>query len=96
MWVYGASTKGNVILQYYGIDKNLIEFASERSSWKWNKYTIGTGIKCLSEDNARKANPNYFLVLPYAFFNEMYSREKKWRSQGGKFILPLPEFRVIE
>ena len=96
VWVYGASTKGNVILQYYGIDKNLIEYASERSSWKWNKYTIGTGIKCLAEDDARKANPDYFLVLPYAFFNEMYSREKKWRSQGGKFILPLPEFRVIE
>jgi hypothetical protein len=49
-----------------------------------------------SEDEARKANPNYFLVLPYAFFDEMYQREEEWRKKGGKFIVPLPEFRVVE
>jgi len=96
VWVYGASTKGNVILQYYGIDANLIQHASERSPWKWGKYTIGTGIRCVSEEEARKEKPDYFLVLPYAFFNEMYEREKEWRANGGKFIVPLPEFRVVE
>jgi len=96
VWVYGASTKGNVILQYYGIDHNLIQHASERSPWKWGKYTIGTKIKCVSEEEARNAQPDYFLVLPYAFFGEMYKREEEWRSKGGKFIVPLPEFRVVE
>ncbi|MDP3734300.1 MAG: class I SAM-dependent methyltransferase [Nanoarchaeota archaeon] len=96
VWVYGASTKGNVILQYYGLDHTVIPFASERSPWKWGKYTIGSMIQCVSEEEARLAQPDYFLVLPYAFFTEMYDREKEWRHKGGKFIVPLPEFRVVE
>ena len=96
VWVYGASTKGNVILQYYGLNQELIQYASERSPWKWGKYTIGTGIKCVSEEEARREKPDYFLVLPYSFFNEMYPREAEWRAQGGKFIVPLPVFRVVE
>jgi NDP-4-keto-2,6-dideoxyhexose 3-C-methyltransferase len=95
VWVYGASTKGNVILQYYGLDHMLIEAAAERSPWKWGKYTVGTMIPCVSEEEARKAQPDYFLVLPYAFFDEFYEREKDWREKGGKFIVPIPEFRVV-
>ncbi len=95
VWVYGASTKGNVILQYYGLDYTLIEAAAERSQSKWGKYTVGTMIPCVPEDTARKAQPDYFLVLPYAFFDEFYEREKEWRNRGGKFIVPLPEFRIV-
>jgi SAM-dependent methyltransferase len=95
VYVYGASTKGNVILQYYGLDASLITAASERSPEKWGKYTVGTWIPIVSEEEARKAQPDYFLVLPYAFFREFYEREREWRSRGGKFILPLPEFRVV-
>ena len=84
-----------MILQYYGLDHRLIEAASERSSWKWGKYTVGTMIPCVSEEEARKAQPDYFLVLPYAFFGEFFEREREWRKKGGKFILPLPEFRVV-
>ena len=96
VWVYGASTKGNTILQYYGLDHTLIEAASERSPEKWGKVTVGTGIPIVSEEEARKANPDYFLVLTYAFFDEFYCREEKWRKGGGQFIVPLPEFRVHE
>ncbi|MBI4129566.1 class I SAM-dependent methyltransferase [Candidatus Peregrinibacteria bacterium] len=95
VWVYGASTKGNTILQYYGLDHTLIEGASERSPEKWGKFTVGTGIPIVSEEEARKANPDYFLVLPYAFFDEFYKREEAWRKRDGIFIVPLPEFRVI-
>ncbi|OFV91976.1 MAG: hypothetical protein A3H95_16065 [Acidobacteria bacterium RIFCSPLOWO2_02_FULL_64_15] len=95
VYVYGASTKGNVILQYYGLDASLIAAAAERSPEKWGKYTVGTWIPIVSEDEARKAQPDYFLVLPWAFFDEFYAREKDWRAQGGKFIVPLPEFRVV-
>jgi len=95
VYVYGASTKGNVILQYYGLDNKLITAAAERSPEKWGKYTIGTWIPIVSEDEARKAQPDYFLVLPWAFFDEFYEREKEWRARGGKFIVPLPEFRVV-
>ena len=95
VYVYGASTKGNVILQYYGLDNTLITAAAERSPEKWGKYTIGTWIPIVSEEEARKAKPDYFLVLPWAFFEEFYEREKEWRKGGGKFILPLPAFRVV-
>lgn len=95
VYVYGASTKGNVILQYYGLDHTLITAASERSPDKWGRYTIGTWIPIVSEEEARMAKPDYFLVLPWAFFDEFYQREKEWRSGGGKFIVPLPEFRVV-
>lgn len=95
VYVYGASTKGNVILQYYGLDASLITAAAERSPEKWGKYTIGSWIPIVSEEEARKAQPDYFLVLPYAFFREFYEREREWRSRGGRFIVPLPEFRVV-
>ena len=95
VYVYGASTKGNVILQYYGLDSTLIKAAAERSPEKWGKYTIGSWIPIVSEEEARQAKPDYFLVLPWAFFNEFYEREKDWRVGGGQFIVPLPEFRVV-
>jgi len=95
VYVYGASTKGNVILQYYGLDSKLITAAAERSPEKWGKYTIGTWIPIVTEEEARKAKPDYFLVLPWAFFKEFYERENEWRKGGGQFIVPLPEFRVV-
>jgi len=93
--LYGASTKGNTLLQYYGIDRNLIPFAAERSPSKWNKYTVGTGIKIISEKQARKMNPDYFLVTPWGFIDEFKKRENKWRKTGGKFILPFPRMRIV-
>ena len=93
--IYGASTKGNTILQYYGIDHKLIKFAAERSREKWGKYTIGSGVKIVSENKARKLNPNYFFVMPYPFIKEFVKREKKWLKGGGQFILPYPNFKII-
>ena len=95
VFVYGASTKGNTLLQYYKINEKLIKFAAERSPEKWGKYTIGSGIKIISEENARKLNPNYFFVLPYGFIKEFIKREKNWLHGGGKFILPYPKFKVL-
>ena len=94
--LYGASTKGNTLLQYYGINSKMINFASERSPEKWGKYTIGSGLKIISEDAARNLNPKYFFVMPYAFIKEFMIREKKWLKKGGNFILPYPNFKVIK
>ena len=95
VFLYGASTKGNTLLQYYGINKSMINFASERSPEKWGKYTISTGIKILSEEKARQLNPKYFFVMPYAFIKEFIKREHKWLKRGGKFILPYPNFKIL-
>lgn len=94
IYVYGASTKGNTILQYYGLTGELIEGAADKSQEKWGKYTIGTMIPIMSEDEARK-KADYFLIMPYAFLKEFLEREKEWRDRGGRFIVPLPNFRVV-
>jgi hypothetical protein len=94
VYVYGASTKGNTILQYYGLNDKLIKGAADKSKEKWGKYTVGTLIPIVSEEKARK-DADYFLVLPWAFFKTFYEREKKWLRRGGKFIVPLPSFRVV-
>jgi hypothetical protein len=96
VFLYGASTKGNTLLQYYKLNNNLIPFAAERSPEKWGKYTIGTGIKIISEEQARKMKPDYYFVMPYAFISEFKKREKKWLKGGGKFILPYPKFKIVK
>lgn len=96
VFLYGASTKGNTLLQYYKLNNNLIPFAAERSPEKWGKYTIGTGIKIVSEEQARKMKPDYYFVMPYAFISEFKKREKKWLKGGGKFILPYPKFKIVK
>lgn len=95
VWVYGASTKGNTILQYYELDYPLIQGAAEKSQEKWGRETVGTRIPIYSEEEARKACPNYFLVLPYAFIDEFIQRERQWLEGGGKFIVPIPKMRII-
>ncbi len=94
--VYGASTKGNVILQYFGIGTDLIDFAAERSPEKFGRYTVGSWIPIISEEESRAMKPDYYFVLPWAFFDEMYRRETEWLNSGGKFIVPFPDFRVVE
>jgi len=92
---YGASTKGNVLLQYYDIDKNNIEYIADRNPYKFGKYTPGTKIKIISEKQARKIKPDYFFVLPWHFKKEILMRESKIRKQGTKMIFPLPNLKII-
>ena len=73
---YGASTKGNVLLQYYKIDNKLVNFIAERNKNKYNLYTPGTKIKIISETLSRFYKPNYYLVLPWHFKSEILIRER--------------------
>jgi NDP-4-keto-2,6-dideoxyhexose 3-C-methyltransferase len=95
-YVYGASTKGNTLLQFSGLDHRLIVAAAERNPDKWGKRTVGTLIPIISEEQARAERPDYFLVLPWHFLNEFLEREKAFLKSGGKFIVPLPEFKIID
>jgi NDP-4-keto-2,6-dideoxyhexose 3-C-methyltransferase len=95
VFVYGASTKGNTMLQYFGLDHRLITAAAERNPDKWGKVTVGTRIPIVSEDEARHTRPDYFLVLPWHFLHEFRERERDYLVGGGKFIVPLPNFTVI-
>ena len=95
IWGYGASTKGNTLLQYFGLDHTLIDGIAERSIYKFGLRTIGTDIPIFTESEMRLAKPDYLLVLPWHFINEFVAREKDYLDQGGKFIVPCPKFQVI-
>ena len=95
VYIYGASTKGNTILQYCGVDKTIIPKAADRNPDKWGRRTLGTDISIISEEQARRETPDYFLVLPWHFIDVFTKREEEFLTRGGRFILPLPDVRVI-
>jgi hypothetical protein len=92
---YGASTKGNTLLQYYGLTTDHIEAIAERQSQKYGLYTAGSWIPIISEDEMRQMRPDYLLVLPWHFIEEFVSRERDFLGRGGRFIVPLPELQVL-
>jgi len=94
IYVYGASTKGNVLLQFCNIDYILITAAADRNPEKWGCRTPGTNIPIISEEDAREAKPDYFLVLPWHFRQEFIKRETDFLASGGKFIFPLPKIKI--
>ena len=96
IWGYGASTKGNTLLQWFGLDNTLIDGIAERSPAKFGLKTAGTNIPIYSEEEMRKANPDYLLVLPWHFIAEFKKREEVFLKKGGKLIVPCPKFEVIE
>lgn len=92
---YGASTKGNVILQYCKINEKIIPYIGEVNTFKFNRFTPGTNIKILSEKKIKSMKPDYLLVLPWHFRNFIVDKEKKFSKDGGKFIFPLPDIEII-
>ncbi len=94
--LYGASTKGNTTLQYCGIDRSLVAFAADRNPDKWGLETIVTGIPIISEEESRAMQPDYYLVLPWHFLDEMVERESAFFARGGRFVVPLPEVRLVD
>lgn len=93
--IYGASTKGNTLLQWCGIDKDLVECAADRNPDKHGARTLGTDIPIVSEEASRAAKPDYYLVLPWHFRAEFLEREREMLAAGTKMIFPLPEISVI-
>ena len=92
---YGASTKGNVLLQFCGLTTRHIPYIAEINEDKFGSFTPGTNIPIISEKEARAMNPDYFLVLPWHFKNGILERERDYMANGGKFIFPLPEIEIV-
>lgn len=95
IYLYGASTRGNTLLQYFKLDNRHIKFAVERNPEKWGKIIASVGIPIISEEEARKDKPDFMLVLPWFFKEEFLKREKRYLENGGHFIFPLPKLEVI-
>ena len=91
----GASTKGNMLLQLFGIGKETIPYISERNPEKVGLKTLGTDIELISEERARELNPSYMLVLPWYFKSEIVAREKEYILNGGKLLFPMPYPHVV-
>ena len=92
---YGASTKGNVILQYCKFNKKDLSFIADVNKYKKNKYTTGSLIKIKGEKELQKYKPDYLLVLPWHFKNFIIQKERKYLNQGGKLIFPLPDIEIV-
>ncbi|WP_442756795.1 class I SAM-dependent methyltransferase [Methylocystis sp. JAN1] len=92
---YGASTKGNVVLQFCGIGPDLVEAIAEVNPDKFGCVTPGTHIPIISEADAKARSPDYFLVLPWHFKENILQREQEYLAQGGKMIFPFPEIEIV-
>ncbi|MFL2889647.1 MAG: methyltransferase domain-containing protein [Pelagibacteraceae bacterium] len=91
----GASTKGNILLQHFGLDKNKIPYISERNQEKVGLRCLGSDIELISEDEARLKNPKAFLVLPWNFKTEIVKREQNFINSGGELMFPMPYPHVV-
>jgi hypothetical protein len=91
---YGASTKGNTLLQFYGLGPDTIPMIAERQPSKYGLLTVGSWIPIVSEADMHEHRPDYLLVLPWHFIDEFQRREKPFVDRGGRFIVPLPDLRV--
>ena len=92
---YGASTKGNVLLQFCGLTDRDITAIAEVNRDKFGCFTPGSRIPIVSEAEARAMRPDYFLVLPWHFKSGILRREKEFLSSGGRMIFPFPEIEIV-
>jgi SAM-dependent methyltransferase len=94
--IYGASTKGNTILQWCDLNSAIIDYAADRNPDKHGARTIGTNIPIISEEESRAMRPDYYLVLPWHFKNEFIQREKEILRSGTRMIFPLPNIEIAK
>jgi hypothetical protein len=92
---YGASTKGNVLLQYCGLSEKDIPVIAEVNPDKFGSFTPGTSIPIVSEAEAKALKPDVFLVLPWHFRDNFVTREKEFLARGGAMLFPLPTIELV-
>ncbi len=92
---YGASARGNTLLNYYGIGSDLLDFLADRSQLKHGLYSPGMHIPIVPPETILKEQPDYLLILAWNFAEEIMAQQDEFRRRGGKFILPIPEPRIV-
>jgi 2-polyprenyl-3-methyl-5-hydroxy-6-metoxy-1,4-benzoquinol methylase len=92
---HGASAKGTTLLNYFGIGGDILDFVADRSTVKQGLYTPGTHLPIYAPEKLLETMPDYVLLLTWNFANEILEQEKEYRRRGGRFIVPIPEPRLI-
>lgn len=92
---YGAAAKGNTLLNYYGIGPDTMEFIADNNELKQGKYTPGSNIKVVPSERIYEADINYVLILAWNFTDEIVSQESEFKERGGRFIIPVPDVKVL-
>ena len=93
---YGASTKGNIVLNHCGIDSKKLRYICDANPYKFNRFTPGSNIKIISKQKMRTLKPKFLLILIWSFRKEVIKQEKNFLNKGGKLILHLPMFHVVD
>ena len=93
---YGASTKGNIVLNHCKINNKKIKYICDANSYKYNKFTPGSNLKIISKENMRKKKPKYLLVLIWSFRKEVIKQEISFLKRGGKLIFHLPILHIVD
>src|SRR5262249_40064931 len=94
IWAYGASARGNSLLQLLDLDATKITAIADSDKKKWNKFTAGGNIPIKSEAHMRQAQTDNFLILPYYFEKEILVKEQNYLAHGGRMLFPLTRFRI--
>lgn len=93
--VYGASAKGTTLLNYCGLGRETLDYVVDRSSVKQGRYTPGTHLKIYAPEKLLEDMPDYVLLLTWNFADEIYEQQSEYRKRGGRFIVPVPQVRVV-
>jgi hypothetical protein len=92
---YGASAKGSTLLNYYGIGRELLEFVADRSTYKQGRLTPGMHLPIVPAEALLEQMPDYTVLLTWNFAEEILKQQQEYRERGGRFIIPIPEVKVV-
>jgi SAM-dependent methyltransferase len=93
--VYGASAKGSTLLNYFGIGRETLDFVADRSTIKQGLFTPGTHLPIHSPAKLLEVMPDYVMLLTWNFADEILAQQSEYRRRGGRFIIPIPEMRIV-